>query len=144
MLCWFRSTISPPLACAAAVKAARRAGYGSDFVPAWPTGNGTATTGGVAILVRRCYGFRAIEHCGLDGMMSRHHRLGAWHIGAGAKGGFLACSAYFHTGQGVSESNLEIQFQIGRLVHTVAKPFVIAADWQVAPTDIHPYWLRSI
>jgi len=66
-----------------------------------------------------------------------------WHVGCGIKGGFIACSLYLVTGDGMGSLNQSLLFQIGAALKAFEKSYVIAADWQMEPYALSAGWLQA-
>ena len=131
-------------ACDEARKMAARHGWSADFVPALATGNGSGTSGGVAILVRLGIGYARAEESHSLVRIPRDERMAFWHVGCGLRGGFIAGSLYLVTGQADGQVNQDLLFRAGDVLHTIAKPFVLGADWQMEPSLMPAGWLRYV
>jgi hypothetical protein len=74
----------------------------------------------------------------------RDERMAFWHVGTGVRGGFVAASLYLITGQGDGPLNQALLFKAGAAIHTLAKPFVVGADWQMEPDMVTQGWLSYV
>ena len=130
--------------CKDAVKLAALHGWTADFVPAYATGNADGTTGGVGILARCGIGLRPAECSHPAVQIPRSNRMAFWHVGCGITGGFIACSLYLVTGDGMGSLNQSLLFQVGAALKAFEKSFVICADWQMEPLALSAGWLHAV
>jgi hypothetical protein len=132
----------PATSVVSAERRAAREGWSLSVEPANLTAAGS-TSAGVAVGVRGHIGMalpRRREPCSeLDG------RIQARWVGAVCKGGIHLISAYFHTGEGLSQRNLDMMHHVARLIASLRGPWVIGGDFNLPPDVVRSCgWLSLV
>ena len=90
---------------------------------------------GVAMFVRAGIAMAAPKPAPWGGVLEASCCVAA-HVDVGIRGGLFVVSTYFFTGEGLSERNMALAARVAGWLHTQARTFVWAADWQNTPEAI--------
>ncbi|CAK0834712.1 unnamed protein product, partial [Prorocentrum cordatum] len=99
-------------------------------------------SGGTLIATPVRYGLSQLEglpHCVCPA------RASLLHLSHGPKGGLLVGTMYLHGSEDLSERNRHILCAMGQAVKSAGLPFILSADWQVAPEELtESGWVAGI
>ena len=117
----------------AAERAAAAAKWSLTLTDAGGTMAGSFSAG-VGVSVRSQLGHAATPLECIDANLD--HRVKISWMNAVAKGGLHLVSAYFWTGEGLSQRNLAMLESLAKAIRQLHGPWVLAADWNFSPQQL--------